>query len=117
MQKLTLAQAQLLLVAMDGLEIECPGGFADGFVACREDIRKIINQCTEKEFPDWKFTTADGMVFLKLEPSFVDDKFSSISLYFHNKEDSATEGLLYPDEFKEFTQRCQRICDWIQEQE
>ncbi len=109
--KLTREQADYLREEIDKLPITCPGGFADGFNDCEINVKKIINQCTEKEFPDFTMPTHND--FNNLTGPL------SISLYEKNriKIQEHSEGFfsLLHGEFKAFTDGCVKICDWLDE--
>lgn len=49
MTKLSRQQAEWLITITNKLETSDPSAFADGFYSCKEEVKKIINQCTEQE--------------------------------------------------------------------
>ena len=73
-------------------------------------IRDIINQCTEKEFPSYFWADKDD-----------DDACIELSLFCETgnmiKVKIFESNLnLYPKQFEAFTEGCNKIVEWLQEQ-
>jgi len=118
MKKLTTEQADWLIKIIDNLKYNDAGLVVNDYYALEvHKIKKLIKKCTEREFPKLKLKSEDGDILIVLEASVFDDNFNAISFLFSNKHEGAANGLLYPEEFKQFTQGCVKICDWLQEQE
>ncbi len=116
MNKLSKAQADWLINAIKNNK-SCTGYTPElGFFIVAEALEKLINQCTEKEFPKFKLKSEDGDILIMLDASIFDDKFNAVSFLFSNKHESAVHGLLYPEEFQSFTDGCIEICRWLDEQ-
>ena len=98
----------------DWLIKEVTSHFQDdaGLCVAISDVKKLINQCTEKEFPTVELYNADKVQLLRIYRHKEDIIRISKSL------SSEVVWLdLNFDEFEQFTQGCVKICDWLQEQE
>ncbi len=109
MQKLTKEQAEYLFGTMilafqsnmDLIEM-------DSFAATQviKVFEKILNQCTEKQFPTLSIRGSRGLVNIyRPQDGCVCIQGSSMG------------EVLTAAAFKEFTEGCQRILEWINEQE
>lgn len=114
MQKLSKEQADWLIESMKKQRTDT---YWNALIGPNEFqfMENIINQCTEKEFPAYRFQDKDAC------SSFID-----LSLFCPGGSSSKPligirlfEGYLnlYAEEFKDFTLGCQKIVEWIEEQE
>ncbi len=70
-----------------------------------DNVKKIINQCIEKEFP--KFEVGD--IFVDVDER--DDNMISIS--FTNTPSSDAYWSITKQGFKQFTEGCNKIVEWL----
>lgn len=97
--------------------------FSDGLMAAEERVKRIINQCTEKKFPELKmlaFAPATTNMFVDVP------KDSKIEIIPHvvTKEPTlllTNEGDIFgcrftTNEFKRFTDGCNKIMEYLDEQ-
>ncbi len=113
MNKLTKQQAEWLIEKIRNEEDK----YTMGCQKCNTrlsipSVVHVINQCTEKEFPDidmaWNRFGIDEALYIQQmgdEPYNILLGSKNMSTYF-NKE-----------EFKTFTDGCNKIVDWLEEQE
>jgi hypothetical protein len=73
------------------------------------DCRAILNACTEKEFPRFviKFDNVDPIIYVTN-----DYKESHISV-----DTFGQTAHMSIEEFKQFSENCQKIVEWLEEQE
>lgn len=78
-------------------------------------IKKIINQCTEKEFPVYQWVDPDDSdMFLNIKLNCPGDETSQPVINITTYTGYLN---LFASEFKELTNGCVKICDWLREQE
>ena len=116
MNKLTKEQAEWLIERFKEKHTkEFTYFVVNGFEAAIE----IINQCAEKEFPGFTVDLHDyeknivGCIFLS-DYIGADMRHVELRMRTPNKIDSWTT--LFPCEFKQFTEGCQKIVEWLNEQ-
>jgi hypothetical protein len=84
----------------------------------RDGAKKIISQCTEKEFPGYRFhatyNAAEYELSIYHEENMPEMIFISAMRGLSDGVESTYVGLK-PDEFKEFTQACNKIVGWLDE--
>ena len=93
--------------------------------SCCNDMINIINQFTEKEFPEFKVTLCEQKDvevgeqpdFLNVQPWDEMDPTHMIDLGYTSTSNEYTPILLRKEQFKAFTQGCVSICQWLDEKE
>lgn len=79
----------------------------------RENILKLINRCTEKEFPAFNMRLLshnhEESIYM-IEQSCLGEKCRIVY--------GTSRQILHfsLEEFKQFTEGCQKICEWLEEQ-
>lgn len=77
----------------------------------KDDILKAISQCTEKEFPEysgtWSCPNGGGILQLR---TCINKR------YIFLKQDDKYQLSMEQHEFKQFTEGCNKIVEWINEQ-
>lgn len=120
MQKLTAEQAEWLIQKIQNKQLVLRNldGSMNTLAYCL-DIKEIINQCTEKEFPNFEMITNNyddcymgsiGVCLFQRENSIDENKYCLIKT-------DRMEPLLTFEAFKQFTAGCNEICKWIEGQE
>ncbi len=110
MKKLSQEQAEWLIDEL----INKTNGLGRDFSVAKSEIKEIINQCTEKEFPDITIDTSKGGVFtVKKEENNI--------IFTMKPPDYCMELTSYyiklpVDTFKRFTERCNKIVEYLYEQ-
>lgn len=105
MNKLTKEQAEWLIGKMKY-------NFQDYSKECRlpnwGEIAKVIDECIEKEFPTFEYDSTSDEDDCYLAVYYVDGElrlFIESGLYIR----------VTPHIFKQFTEGCQKICEWMKE--
>ncbi len=117
MQKLNEELAQWLIDKIDEGDLACiPTTNFDATLAGvsheRARFRRLIKQCTEKEFPDFCCEAKMGG-FIEVKNSGKD----SIVLWMKDSvADTYSNSLFTQIQFKQFTEGCQKIVEWLDEQ-
>jgi hypothetical protein len=116
MQKLTKEQRDWLIEGMGRIfpsfannnvtaEILLKGSLENGAAYMLNAMTKLIDQCTEKEFPAFEIYSLDKELLFRVYAH--DEEFVRISNYEH------WIGIKF-EEFKQFTEGCQKICEWLE---
>ncbi len=79
-------------------------------------IKEIIHQCTEKEFPELQMQTEDRLIDIQITGREIDDEFNQVCVEISNQDDGHIVIPLYSKEFKQFTEGCNKIVKWLNEQ-
>lgn len=107
MNKLTKEQAQGLIETMQKQRNE---SYWNALIGPNEFafMERALNQCTEQEFPSFNFKTLNSGNY-EIRKPLGDPKSDDIVL------DVGDETAFFkPSQFKEFTQGCQKICEWLE---
>ena len=106
MKKLTKEQSEFLIDKVDRIFL-----MENKEALFNDKIVKIINECTEKEFPVFRFEDeCDCDSFVEVRLFCETDNLIGVEL---------PQGYinLYPHEFKQFTEGCNKIVKWQEGQE
>lgn len=76
-----------------------------------EDVKQIINQCTEKEFPEFHFLDRNEVPYSVGHAQF----YKMVVISPLNSLDVTLA--FRPEEFKQFTAGCNKIVEWLDEQQ
>lgn len=123
MQKLTKEQAEWLNAAMKDLYLNNhPNNEAHNFAL---DMKDIINQCTEKEFPEFKIIMEGSgrhdLIHVTNKAGDNEDSRECENVIFINVDngpwDTQSFVMMEWNEFKQFTENCNKIVEWLDEQE
>lgn len=119
MKKLSKEQAEWLCKKFDEVSVECDfyGPQVIGSALHEATVKRIINQCTEKEFPDFEFLfERKGEL---LPSSFIVSLTPQDTLFICLGDDDGNFHHAHSsyNEFKQFTEGCNKIVEWIEEQE
>jgi len=113
MKKLTKEQAEWLIKSLELHMGRVYKPDSNSEVVGWKKTLEIINQCTEKEFPKIDMNV--------IHPDFPGrQRISAQQAHFDKSICVCVDGLncfLTSEQFKQFTTGCQRIVEWLQEQE
>lgn len=123
MQKLTKEQADWLTEQFNIAHAALMKKPAEGMFHIL-DCRSLINQCTEKEFPGFCMNVYESNEIEKGEvPDIIEikqygDYTAAISIMYQDRSaiNRPFEFLIPTDKFQQFTDKCQVICEWLEEQ-
>ncbi len=114
MNKLSQEQAEWLIEKIkkhDNIHRDAGGGCTSCIYAY--DVEETINQCTEKEFPEFNLEYPKGKISISENDNRINIGFVDIMGSLR-----ACGNLYIPKErFKQFTQGCNEIVKWLEEQE
>lgn len=110
MHKLTKVQAYELIEKIQSQQVKAGHIGEECYAISSHYLREIINQCTEKEFPefDGTWSSPDGQGMLRLE-------ISVNKRYIYLKQNDKYQLSMQAKEFKEFTKGCNKIVEWLEE--
>lgn len=110
MKKLTKEQAEWLVekIKLEAHE-QC---FGSGNLNYAEMVEMVINKCTEKEFPT--FLLNKGVSEFSL--AILEGEGNSTHVSISDPNWQKMQMTLNYEEFKQFTEGCQRICEYLDEQ-
>ncbi len=113
MQKLTREQSEYLIGNIDALHTQYCGKCAINVSHYRdEELKHLIKQCTEKEFPEFEVPYA--MLRVLHDHS---NAPRSIRLEMGNLSSADAIKWLDESEFKEFTAGCNKIVEYLESQD
>lgn len=118
MKKLNKEQAAWLCKEVDEVSVGCDfyGHPIIGNALYKEDVKCLINECTEKEFPEYNFKPQDEFWSISLS-LFEKGEMSDNRVMIQFIDEDKMSINLYPKEFKQFTEGCNKIVEWLKGQE
>jgi len=118
MKKLTKEQRDHILNLMEnksiGLTLSAERGREGAYIRY-DDIELLLDKCTEKEFPKFETKTEhDGFIEItQLQRADLID----VCVNYKGVSGAIVCSALRFDQFKQFTEGCNKIVEWIDEQE
>lgn len=109
MQKLTKEQSEYFFNIFTKTSIPYVEQYGKTYLDSKK-VCEIVDQCTEKPFP--AFDVAD--VFVTISERWPDEY---IDITFTTTPSTDAFWSLRREEFMQFTEGCQKICEWLKEQE
>ncbi len=114
MEKLTKEQAEGLIEHIKShYHVYCPKCTINCNVASDKYLETVINQCTEKEFPEFECTYGSNLE-LKVSNPFHDKDCIQVDLQ-QGEDDNSFQ--FSAKEFEEFARGVNEIIKWLEEQE
>lgn len=113
MKKLTKKQADWLI---ERIQHDFGGWSGLPIEQCMPDLKRCINQCTEKEFPEFNGEAEEDEICIVLS------KYKTapirVAITIKTNPDNDNDCVYFKaHEFKQFTAGCNKVVEWLEEQE